>query len=137
AHAVIFKQELLVDRHVDMIPGEDFVIVTHPVGVEPGVEIGFGKGLQPAVMMVVILPGVEFAAKFPGTFDHPAQPAIPPAEKALKFAALDIVPAQVQAIPPDFAFEELLLLKYMLRGVLRNPLERRVWFGNKGADPDI
>ena len=64
-------------------------------------------------MVVPVLPGVEAAAHLPGPLHDLTQAPVAAAEEALKFAGLDIVPAQVQARPAQFPFEKLLFFQHL------------------------
>src|SRR5690606_1465463 len=78
----VLQEEVLVQPGRDMVPGEDFVLVTVAVDVPVEVEAGTGDGVDPEVVAEVLAPLLEDAAPAPDVLDDRAEPAVAPAHEA-------------------------------------------------------
>src|SRR5262249_22094167 len=66
-HQVVFKQELLLDRHVDVVPRENLVHRAWAMRIKVHAQAVLLERLPPGFRFMLLVPGVELIAKLPGS----------------------------------------------------------------------
>src|SRR4029079_1255033 len=96
---------VLVEAGVEVVPGQDLVVVALAGGVPVEVDAGAGQGAlagrEPAGIGEVLAPAVEAAAVAPDVLDDPAQAAVAAGQQSLDRARLAVVVAETDgaAVP--------------------------------------
>ena len=91
-------EPVLVEAGVEVVPGQDLVVVALADGVPVEVDAGAGQGAlaggDPAVVGEVLAPAVEAAAVAPDLLDDPADAAVAAGQQSLDGAGLAVVVAE-------------------------------------------
>ena len=88
-------------------PGQNLLPGPLPAGVEFRLQAALGKGLQPAVQVEAVAPGVQLRPLAEGFFQNPSQPPVPPGQHGLQEAGVPVVPVVGDGLGGEGLPEEL------------------------------
>ena len=134
-------EPLLVQPAVEVVPGQDLVLLALARRVPVDVDADGLRAGHPAVVGEVLAPAVEPAAVAPDRLDHLTDPAVPAAQQSFDDAGLAVVVPVADRlggalVRADRVAQQLQPAVGRLRVELARPLEGRVRLGHEAADAD-
>ena len=71
-------QEILCYATVKEVPGKQFILSPFPVGIESWIDPAIRECLHPFIELKLIIPAIQFAAPFIGSFQHLSHTTVSP-----------------------------------------------------------
>ena len=126
----------LGDAYVQVVPGRDLVQADGAVVVEVRVDAAGSKGVHPAVVVEIFLPGIEESAILKGGLDDLTKAAVALGEDALQHTGGRIVVVDLDLAGMYTAKQIFLLFPQFLASILGAELERGVRLGHEAGHAD-
>ena len=85
------EQELLGQTHIDVVPGQKLVLAEAAGGVELGIHAALFEGIDPGLVLEILVPAVQLCTILRSFLNDSAQPAVAPGKYCLQAAQIRAV----------------------------------------------